>query len=356
MIRRAVDISGLFSLPYLVGLITVQTGIGHVPVIALSAVFVAVLIVTGNARVSKRNLPHYSILLVFMMVASYGHFTATLTVIVGMLANVLIYEYYSRRAMSRRQAKILLYAIMLSVVGCALVTSRFDRAFIANRNGVPVLLVFMLFMADSYLQGDCATQITVLGFVMVWQYLCKSRAGYLAVGSYLLLRSFRTKRAQVIVFLSISVCLVLVYITGTITLPDITLGGRSIGYLAGRDELWAVSREIIVRNPLGVGYRGYSDIYKSVLGTTFSTHNLYLNILMQYGWFYTGAYAVFLVALVKESSSPVTLAAVFSMYLRGFFEISIPFGLSLGSAMLLLPFYMERPLKSRGQNRRYGDD
>lgn len=340
--KRTVNIPALLLVLYLVGLILAQTVVGHGPVIVISAGMVAVLIATGNAVVSKRHAACYWILMVFLIVAARGQLVNTFTVAIAMAANVLIYEQFSRRGLPRRYVQVLLYMIMISTFGYAFITSSWDKLFFGNRNGVPVLLVFTLFMADSYLQDDRLTRTLVLVFVLAFGYMCKSRAGFLAIASYLLLRSVKRKGIQVIMFCGMLTCLVLVYGTGTLVPPDVQIYGRNIGYLAGRDQLWAESLEIVKKNPLGLGYGGYSEIYRSVLGTGLSTHNFYLNVLMQYGWFYAGTYIVLLVLLISNASNPATLAAVFSMHLRGFFESSIPFGLSLASAMLLLPFYMEK--------------
>lgn len=340
--RSTVDIVAVLLVVYLVGLIVVYTSLGHGPIIAISAGLVVVLILTGNAVISKRYAACYWILMVSLIVAARGEFVNTLTVIMAMAANIVIYEQFSRRGLPKRYVQVLLYMIMISALGYAFIASSWDKLFFGNRNGVPVLLVFTLFMADSYLRDDWLTRTLVLAFALVFGYICKSRAGFLAIASYLLFRSIKEKALQIIIFSGILTCLVLVYGTGTLVLPDVQIYGRNIRYLAGRDELWAASLEIAKRNPLGLGYGGYSEIYGSMLGTSLSTHNLYLNVLMQYGWFYAGTYIVLLVLLMSAASNPAALAAVLAMHLRGFFESGIPFGLSLSSAMLLLPFYMEK--------------
>lgn len=351
MNTKAKSILPLLLIWYLIGLVLAHTSIGHMPVIAISVIIVAFIIVTDNAVITKQYVLYYWILMIMLVIAAYGDVINTFTVVVAMAANILIYEQFAKLTLPKRKVQIMLYGIMISAISYAFTTSSWDRLYFGNRNSLPILLIFLIYVTDSYMKQNIITRRIVLIFTLVFGYLCKSRAGLLAIASYLLLRTFKRKGIQIIIFATIFICIVMAYVTGQLTLPNMKIYGRSVSYLSGRNALWDAALSIAKENPLGLGYGGYSEKFNTILGTGLSAHNLYLNVLLQYGWLYTGVYIAYFITLIKKASNPITVAAILSMYLRGFFEIGIPYGLSLGSAMLLLPFYMEKSMTKREDNK-----
>jgi len=259
-----------------------------------------------------------------------------------MIVNIIIYEVFARVKLNNQQVYIFIWVLTLFSSFYAILTSNYDKIFFGNRNTVPVLLLLMLFISDLYLHERKITLSLVWIFVIFFTYTCQSRAGLLGVMSYFIFRNIKSKKIQIFLFVGSLALLIFLYVFNYSTLLSFLIMGRSISSLARRDILWSFSFSLIPKYPLGMGYRGYNEIFNSILGVSYSIHNSYLNILLQFGYLFFITYIIFFLKLVRDSNLPITLACIFSIYLRAFFESGIPFGFSLSSAMLLLPFFMEK--------------
>lgn len=110
--------------------------------------------------------------------------------------------------------------------------------------------------------------------------------------------------------------------------------------LSHRDDLYQVSLEVSLDHPLGVGL-GRSPIYiEREFGESLSPHNMYLKMLMEGGVVFLLGYMILLIGMLLTTKSPLVLSFLLAMALRGLFESATPFTLSLISAMLILPYFL----------------
>lgn len=340
--RGGVDlVSRVVLLVYLVGIVLAHTGAGHIPAIAAASAVLVLAVATHRTLLSRQHLTYYVGLLLFAAVAAYHRPVDTVVAMIGMVMNILVYEQFRRIGLDGRHAAALLIAAAVLIVGYAAVTGSYDRLFFLNRNAVPPLALLLLFMSDHYLAKRPLGRAAVTVTALLSALLCRSRAGLLAVAGYLALRCLRRKSLQVAAFLAAAAVLTGAYLVRVLPLPDVAIMGRSIADLAGREQLWEIARQLVRRHPLGLGYQGYPTVFQEALGVELSPHSLYLAMLLQFGWFFFAVYCGLLSSLVASSRNGAVVAAVFAAHLRGFFESGLPFGFSLNSAILLLPFYME---------------
>lgn len=269
----------------------------------------------------------------------------------GIVINMLMYEFIGNSKLKKGYVVFYICTLILTSVIYSITTSSYSTIFFRNRNSVPVLLLFILMLLEIYSYRTKIFYFFVWGFVTVFTILSLSRAGFLALITYFILRFVKNKKYQVIIFIFLLIGMIYIYLFlnfgALLGVYDVQLFGRNIFYLARRDVLWEYALELIKNYPLGLGYKGYYEIFNLELNLALSVHNTYLNILLQFGVLFFIVYLFFLLKLIKECENPRILAVVFAFYLRAMFESGIPFGFSLNSGMLLLPFFVDKIYKNK---------
>jgi len=340
----------LILILYLTGLVGTQlaapTAVRYS--VVLISFYILVVFQLGAKRdfqISKQHIKYYlSFLLLINLSSFYGGsevFWSNLLITLSSVVTIIVYEFFARVRIKENHVYAFIWIVMGFSVLYALLSSNFDKLYFLNQNSVPILMLLMVYLCDLYLAEKKLTILFVWCFALFFTILSGSRAGLFALLSYLVLRNVKSRRLQTFFFVAALVTLVVLYVFGySVYLPFVFLG-RPIYYLAKRESLWSLASELVVAHPLGMGYAGYEGVFQDALGVTLSVHNTYLNILLQFGWLYFIFYLCFVTRLLKESKLHITSALIFSAYLRAFFESSTPFGLSLSSALLLLPLYLE---------------
>lgn len=110
--------------------------------------------------------------------------------------------------------------------------------------------------------------------------------------------------------------------------------------LSHRDELFVYSLEIVEEQPEGVGLGMSKLALRDYYGEKISPHSTYLKVLVEGGWVTLIGFLVLMLGFLWTSSSPLASSFVFAMLIRGFFESATPFSLSLVSAMLIVPMFL----------------
>ncbi len=110
--------------------------------------------------------------------------------------------------------------------------------------------------------------------------------------------------------------------------------------LSHRDELFDYSLVLIEKQPEGVGLGMSKEALKAYYGTKISPHNTYLKILVEGGWVSLFGFMILMFGFLLTSNSPLATSFLFAMMIRGFFESATPFTLSLVSAMLIIPMFL----------------
>lgn len=332
---------------YLVGLVLAQTPARYYGVLAATYFLLLLLVISKKSLfISRPNLLYYTMLLAAANISSfYGGaevFLRNLVMTLVAMVNMLIYEFFAEVGLRKEHVRILIWVLMVFSLGFALLTSSLEKLYFINQNSVPLLMLLLVYLCDLYLPKEKTTIFLLWCFALIFTFLSESRAGLFALLSYLVLRKTKSKRMQVFLFGTAFITIIVLYVLGYSIYLPFTFLGKPIAYLAKRELLWSVSFEVVRAYPFGLGYIGYASVFEDVLGFTHSPHNTYLNIIVQFGWIYFALYIYFILRLLRGSKLNITTAIIFSIYLRAFFESGIPFGFGLSSALLLLPFYLER--------------
>ena len=355
--RHRVNVRNVHSfllILYLVGLVMASSAAHYVPVMVFSLFVLILGLFSKEIRFSRDYIPYYVLLTLLANISlidgSFDVLGSNILFTVGSIVNIVIYELFAYNKLLRGHVEIFIWLLMIVSTAYVLITGKYNTIFFGNQNATPFLVLLVLFLSDLYLSDRKVTAWAVWCFSIFFTLSSHSRSGFLAVVAYFLLRNIKSKIVQVFFFVCTLSALIVLYSLGYSDYITFKLFGKPISYLSHRDVVWSQGWRLISSRPFGVGYRGYSDIFEDVLGVHYSVHNTYLNILLEFGWPYFIVYLVFLIKLVLESKNSFTTALIFSVYLRCLFESGVPFGFSLPSALLLLPFYIGRGYTGLGQS------
>jgi hypothetical protein len=179
----------------------------------------------------------------------------------------------------------------------------------ASRSMLGALLLFaMLYIGQRWILHTTFRKAFILAFAVA------------AVGYYTLITNDRFKLME--------------------TIQANTLSDKKDRGLSHRDELFNYSLEIIDKQPEGVGLGMSKLALKDYYGEKISPHNTYLKVLVEGGWVTLAGFLVLMFGFLWTSASPLASSFIFAMLVRGFFESATPFSLSLVSAMLIVPMFL----------------
>lgn len=119
-----------------------------------------------------------------------------------------------------------------------------------------------------------------------------------------------------------------------------TVGHKSYRGLSYRDVLFFFSIDIIDRYPGGVGWSESGVYIYEYMGEKLSPHNTYMKVAVEGGIAALVGFLVMQLGLLWKTRSPLVSSFMICMILRALFESSTPMTLSLVSAMLILPFFL----------------
>lgn len=119
--------------------------------------------------------------------------------------------------------------------------------------------------------------------------------------------------------------------------------------LSYRDILYFASKEIISEYPLGVGFGNSGEyIAEYMNGEKLSPHNAFLKIFVEGGWIAIIGYLILLLNWIAKSKSPLSSAFVIAIVIRSLVESATPYGASLVSMAMILPYLLtENQIKEK---------
>lgn len=341
---------------YFTSLIVVQVVGMTAYFFSLFVAFVFVIYVLFNNRsefLDVVNIYFYIFIILTVLFSRSFNLYDNLAYLLGIIINMLTYEIIDDVRIKKSHIILYICTLIFGSVLYSVLTHSYDTIFFRNRNSVPILLLFILMLMEIYSYKIKIFYLFVWIFVIFFAILSSSRAGFLALVSYFILRFIKTKKRQIAVFIVFLCIIFYVYLfsnMGILLEPyGFKLFGRNIFYLARRDILWKYALELIYNYPLGLGYKGYSEIFNLELGVGYSVHNTYLNILLQFGIPFSFVYFIFLMRLINKCKNTRLLAVLYAVYLRAMFESGVPFGFSLNSSMLLLPLFVGKTIENSGK-------
>lgn len=356
------------SFLYLIGLVFSQVKFnfmgetvrfGHGPVLAVSYLVVLAVIIRGKVYIDKDTITPqvFVILAAFISLAANVNITS-ITYVVGMVANLIIYNSVLRNVSRKGLKTIFFILIMASLFPMSEPGDIRPAAFFGNNIGLSLILFFASYLL-LLLWKKKTFILIMLSIITYFVFLAGSRGGIVSFVSlllfYLFFSRYNNKKALYLVLTSMilffSFIIYLYYTPSDLAYIDRLVGikfhGRSLLTSAQREMLFSTCLEESLRRPLGLGL-GLSSEYIASTGLTGSSpHNAYIKMLLEGGWLFLLSYLVLFFTVVSKATYPVTRAVLCAFGIRVFFEIATPFGFSLVSGLLLLPYFIEKGLKSR---------
>ena len=334
----------------------------YIPILGVSAVILAIR-KRGFTLVDDSILLFlFAVLLVSGTVSTLVNFSGdTLLYLIFTPINLVVYGYFRTEGVRRDH---LFWFIGLCLL-CALpVTgSGFGGSLTGLYNNPNALAPVMTFVLYLFYCQRVRSRLLNAAFTALIVYIVlatRSRAG--AGGMFAFLLIYWSQRLFGVHLRSAMLALLGMCIAGYLFIMET----RAIDYIEAantatqsdkganfshRDILYDVFKEKALRTPLGVGFGQSGDYASTVLnGSNFSPHNMYLKVAVETGWFYSIAFVLLYVYLVSTSKSLLANAFVTAYYIRCLLESATPFTMSLPSAMLLLPFFLnEHTIRAAGR-------
>jgi O-antigen ligase len=213
-------------------------------------------------------------------------------------------------------------------------------------NALGIVMCSVLYMCFMCWPARRVVLLAASALVVYVVFLTSSRSAlaFLAVFFVLhLLGRWPSARKVALAVLLIAVSLYLVYMTQLEEFyPEYRFGGKRLfDGATGRMLIWEASLQEIARRPFGVGL-GLSEEAMAPLVGQSGSHNALLKMTLEGGWLFGLSYVGLLGAMLRHSRLPLTQVFLIALNVKYLFEIATPFGLSLSSALLTLPFFMER--------------
>lgn len=353
------------SFLYLIGLVFSQVKFnfmgetvrfGHGPVLVLSYLAVLAVIIRRKFHVDKTTIiPQIFVILSAFISLAANVNIVSITYVIGMVVNLIIYNSVLRNISHKGLKVIFFILIMASLFPMYELGNIRPAAFFGNNIGLSLILFFASYLL-LLLWKKKTFILIMLSIITYYIFLAGSRGGIVAFASlllfYIFFSRYNNKKALYFVLASMilffSFIIYLYYTPFSLAYIDRLVGikfyERSLLTSAQREDLFSTCLEESLRRPFGLGL-GLSSEYIASTGLTGSSpHNAYMKMALEGGWLFLLSYLVLFFMVVSNARYPVTRAALCAFGIRVFFEIGTPFGFSLASGLLLLPYFIERGL------------
>lgn len=266
------------------------------------------------------------------------------------LLNLLLYPIFQTSPLKSWQILGFYFFILLCTIPLGLDNNRVQSIFGNSNNYGSVVFIAIYFGLLAFYKNPLL-QVPVFIFALVTTILSGSRTALgvivLFVGLYFVQRfilHFVINRVSLVILTVMAIAYITLVTDDRFKVMDAIqsykYSDKSERGLSHRDELYQVSLDVSLSHPLGVGL-GRSPIYvEREFGQSLSPHNMYLKMLMEGGVIFLIGYLILLIGMLLTTKSPLVLSFLLAMALRGLFESATPFTLSLISAMLILPYFL----------------
>lgn len=266
---------------------------------------------------------------------------------------------YSNLSLLDLNIKYLSYGAMFLIVAFLLHPSIIDRSlpfqsYFKNPNSLAGAYFFLFFIIE--LTGT--KRIRILNgvlFLPVYVISITSRAlllGFIVYYTALFLSKFRLRNIFVVFAVVVLALFMVFYIFPEnkalisllefFNLNNTTVFGSNILYGAHREELWRVA---VLENPssaFGIGFGNSNEFIQNMLDRNLSPHNTFINLYLEGGFLLVITYIFATVMFYIYSKTAITKSFIIAVNVRMFFESGFPFGISLQSAMLFLPYFIDK--------------
>ncbi|MBC6994144.1 O-antigen ligase family protein [Neolewinella lacunae] len=278
----------------------------------------------------------------------YGNGQSLLYVVFAVL-NFFLYPLYEKIELTEAHLAIIFGGLCVSIIPFGF-SNRIDSIY-GNPNNYSAVVFSTLYFGMLLFRDRWRLQVLVLLVLGLFLFWGESRSIFGALIIFVLLYFgqrfvFRTTLRSLLV-LGFGVACLAYYTLITNdqfklleTIQQTTYTSKRERGLAHRDELFFYSLELIDEQPQGVGLGMSTEALEDYYGEEISPHNTYLKVLVEGGWVALAGFLVLMLGFFWTSSSPLASAFLFALLIRGFFESSTPFTISLISGMLIIPMFL----------------
>lgn len=228
------------------------------------------------------------------------------------------------------------------------------KSYFHNANslaGAYLLLFFIIeLMGNKYHKW-----INRIIFIPIYLITIQSRGLVLGITAYyifLILSKFKLRTIAFSIIMLGLFALMLLYVNpqdnyivnilNYFHISNLKIFGSDLTYGAHREEIW---RLVVEKNPsplLGIGFGNSNDFIINFLHRNVSPHNTYLKLYLEGGWTLLVSYILLFFYILIKSKSHITKSFILAIQIRMFFESGFPYGISLESALLILPYFIEK--------------
>lgn len=326
---------------------------GELAYLPVTACLVMMLILSKKIYLSPAWWYNAGALLIILgtTIGSIVHGTIiSLTYIFFGLLNFVIYPIFQQRLVNDGMLAVIFYGLAVTLVPFGMDNGKAVTIY-GNPNNYCAVTYCVLYFGMLRYRNDISAQSVIFSIFFLFIYLGGSRSmlgTMLIFGTAYLIqtRILHVQFRRVAFFSVVIMCLAYWSLVTTDrfhlmeTIQEYTFTDKKERGLSHRDELVVVSLAIIADYPEGVGAK-MSPVYVGQRHPeSLTPHNTFLKILVEGGWIMLAGYIILIGGFFLSSNSPLATAFLLAMVVRGLFESSTPFAISLLSEMLVIPMFL----------------
>lgn len=228
-----------------------------------------------------------------------------------------------------------------------------------NANTLAIILIlpfFLLYNIKRYI--SCFIFYPLFFINVILMLMTNSRSTYIFLLVFFLLmissKIVSLKLLKIISIIGVISSLTLYYflMNGEVSsLITLALENTEKGLnLTGRDNLFKISVNGIIENPLGIGFGSSNVFIENVIGNNLSSHNTYLKIFLEGGILLMVAFIITTLLILYKLDSSFLVSFFVAYLIKLMFESMIPFTFSLISVIFMLPYFLGERINEKNYN------
>jgi hypothetical protein len=347
---------------FIIGLIFTHIDLRYLLIFPISfLIFLKYFFTTKIIEFNFSSFDYFFFFLFFLNIIFQLYFNNSVTTLqysFVLIGNFILYKYLNILKIERG---FIFKAVLALSILFLFHLSIFDKelqykSFLLNANSLAATILLLFYLVE--LTGEKINRVLYsLIVLLIYINLIESRAFLLSIIFYfvfLILFSLNLKKTILFLISFIFIFYYLLFdlyvsdntfltrILSILNIDHLKIFGSDILYSAHRNELWKIVVDKTHNIYFGNGFGTSNDLIKEFYGKGYSPHNTYLKIYTEGGLFFLISYLLFLIFMIIKSKSKITKSFIIAIHIRMFFESAFPFGLSLQSSLLVLPFYLEQ--------------
>ena len=327
---------------------------GPLRYIIISAVISAILMIEGRVFISRNYSYNVGGLL---LVGSGLYASITMNVpmsyayVLFMSINILILPGLTKYKLTRRHMMYIALYFSITLLHIVFLNNIDRDNWYGNSNNYATVILCSAYFSILAFSKKPIKQLLTIPLFLTLMFISASRTQLAGLLGFYLLYFGQTYILRVhfrrLIFFGVVGMFVLygTLITGDPfgiigVVQENTIGHKSYRGLSYRDVLFFISVDIVRNYPFGVGWSEAGYYIYDYFGETLSPHNTYMKVAVEGGILALVGFLLMHMGMIYRAATPLVSSFMVAMVLRALFESSTPMTLSLVSAMLFLPFFL----------------